>query len=153
MARRTEGNASVIELFSALATGGAPVKLNDDVPENGFVGRFLISPDSQRVVFDGTFVTAFFREIASVPIGGGEVELLSGETAGIDSNSILAITPDSRRVLMFTDTDKSSNQLQELRVNRIDGGQPRTLAGAVSSERRLWRTGNQSGQPNGCILG
>lgn len=129
LARRTEGNSSVIELFSAPTAGGPAIKLNDDLPENGFVGRFWISPDSQRVVFEGTFITAFFREVASVPIAGGDVELLSGETAGIDANFFAAITPDSRRVLMFTDIDESSNEMRELRVNRIGGGAPRTLAG------------------------
>lgn len=137
LARRTEGNASVIELFSAPAAGGQAVKLNEDVPENGFVGRFLISPDSQRVVFEGTFVTAFFREVASVPIAGGDVELLSGDTAGIDGNFFASITPDSRRVLIYTDTDKGTNVMQELRVSRIAGGSPRTLAGPFIQNGRI----------------
>jgi hypothetical protein len=91
-------------------TGGTPVRLNKDLPDGVDIFSFLISPDSQQVVYRAEQNAAGVTELFSVPIIGPS-------TAGVQLNetpvqfgnvSTFKISPDGDYVIYQGDLERAS---------------------------------------------
>ena len=111
------------ELYSIPIAGpeGAWIKLNGELPTDGDVYRFLISPDSARVVYyayDGVM------DAWSVPIDGGTPIRLRPFVTVVGSQVVHGqgtplISPDSERLLFFANF--SNLAYFDLWTARLDG--------------------------------
>ena len=76
--RAQHSGAAFDEVYSVPVGGGAAIKLNDPaVPTDGIANGPLITPDSQRVIYNLRSNNSVF-DIYSVPIGGGPSIKLNG---------------------------------------------------------------------------
>ncbi len=99
--------AGRIELYSIPIAGpeGAWTKLNGELPANGNVGEFRISPDSTRVVYFSRQQN-IDQDAWTVPIDGGTpirlrpLVTLAGSRVNYGQDTPL-ISPDSERVLFY----------------------------------------------------
>lgn len=106
------------ELFSVRTVGGPRVKLSIDIPDECDIGGFLITPDSQRVVYYGEGDNHCII-LQSVPIGGGpSIELNQAYDDSYPTN--IKITGDSANVL-FVLVSSETRQRKLYRVP-ISGG-------------------------------
>lgn len=129
-AESRDGSSLLVEVYSATVAGGQAVRLSRDLPEQGFISRFAITPDSQTVIYEGSQDVARLSEIFSVPIAGGGPVKLSGDLDGADGTLGFTITPDSQRIVFTIDLDANVGaQSLELKSARITGGDPTILAG------------------------
>ena len=98
----------MLELYSVPLAGGTVTKLNGTLVADGDVSTttYLISPDSQRVVYRADPVTDTVIELFSVPLGGGTVTQLNPPLVA-DGNVVdfFLISPDSQRVVYSGDQD------------------------------------------------
>ncbi len=86
------------ELFAVPIDGSAsPLRLHPPVPPGGSVEEFLISPDSQQVVFRGDPLVSDAVSLFTVPIAGGANSPLTAPP--LAPFSLRAITPGGARVL------------------------------------------------------
>jgi Tol biopolymer transport system component len=111
----------VVNLYSVLVEGGAPVQLNPLLPSGRSVANFQISPDGSRVVYTADQDLDNVTELYSVPIGGPA-------WAGVKLNSSLVlngnvqtfgISPDSQRVVYLA--DQQTDGIVELYRVPLDG--------------------------------
>jgi Tol biopolymer transport system component len=100
------------ELYSVPLAGGAPVKLNAPLPPGGDVGSsqsypsaFLISPDSQTVVYPADQEVDDRFELYRVPIGGGAAGRISGPMVAGGGIVRFELTPDSARAVYLADQE------------------------------------------------
>ena len=99
----------VVELYSVPTAGGAIVKLNGTLTPGGSFGPnhmndVAISPDSSRVIYVVDQDTDEFRELYSVPIGGGTSIKLNGAIpVGDDVKPDPIFSPDSATVVYVTE--------------------------------------------------
>lgn len=85
----------LMQLYCVPAAGGDRVRLNADLPTNGAVFDFLISPDSRRVLYTATGETEY--ELYSVSIEGGTVVFL--DSFQRNDSFTFRVTPDGTRVV------------------------------------------------------
>ncbi len=139
----------VFELYSVPITGGAVTKLNPSLAKGrgGVQGDiqagpehpFLISPDSQRVVYVADQDVDELYELYSVPITGGEaIQLSRNRAAGPgDVHGGIArpfrISPDSQRVVYVADLDV--DEVIELYSVPISGGPVSKLNSTLAGGR------------------
>ena len=117
--------AGQIELYSIPIAGpeGAWIKLNGELPADGDVSRFRISPDSSRVVYYADQQTAD-EDAWTVPIDGGTpIRLrpfvtLAGSRVLYGQDTPL-ISPDSERVVFYANF--SNLAYFDLWSARLDG--------------------------------
>ena len=128
---------TVDELYSVPVAGGTPIKLNGALVNSGDVlgsptySDFLISPDSQRVVYLADQNVDTLNELFSVPIGGGTVTRLNRTlTSGGDVQTFL-ISPDSEFVVYGADQDLDT--FDELLALPIVGGSVLDVNGPLVS--------------------
>lgn len=124
--RVAQETAGQTELYSIAIGGpeGAWTKLNGELPENGDVGDFHISPDSARVVYFADQQTDGVDDAWTVPIDGGTPIRLRPFLTAVGSRVLYGqgtplISPDSERVLFyanFSNLDKF-----DLWSARVDG--------------------------------
>ena len=110
------------ELYSVPAGGGTVTKLNAPLASSPGTGVFffVISPDSQRVVYLGDQDTDKVKELYSVPIGGGTPTKLNAPlVAGGEVNGFL-ISADGTRVLYIA--DQETDEILELYSVPTEGG-------------------------------
>lgn len=90
-----------VEVFGVPITGGVAVKINGSMVPNANVLEFAISPDSNRVVYRADQQGDERFELYSAPItgGGGFTRLNSLLPNGGDITQVVALTPDSSRVV------------------------------------------------------
>ncbi|MBW6466184.1 MAG: hypothetical protein K0B06_06745 [Brevefilum sp.] len=106
------------ELFSVRTVGGPRVQLSIDLPDECGIGGFLITPDSQRVVYYGEGDNHCII-LHSVPIGGGpSIELNQAYDDSYPSN--IRVTNDSANVL-FVLVSSETRQRKLYRVPIIGG--------------------------------
>lgn len=120
---------NVTEIYSVPVFGGIVQKLNGMFTANSDVDlnvKFVISPDSTRVVYHADQDTDEITEIYSSQItGGNNVKLngplvLNGEVGGSILNYQALITPDSSHVIYGADQD--SDGVIEIYSSQITGG-------------------------------
>lgn len=90
------------ELYSVPIEGGAAVKISQTlvVPSFDSVNRYIVSPNSQYVVFEGAFSMENKVGLFSVPINGGSViDLNPPESVGSGQIEDFQISADSARVV------------------------------------------------------
>ena len=111
------------DLFSVPITGGVnPVRLNQSLSGSSNVsGNYLISPDSQRVVFSAD-PTLFVEELFSVSIDGGDLQRLNSNLPSSGDVFTYSISPDSQQVVYRA--DQRVNNVTEIFSVSIDGGNP-----------------------------
>ncbi len=124
-----DGPTFRFELYSAPLAGGNPLRISADLPVDGFINRFTITPDSQRVVYIGSQETRGLSEIYSVPLTGGTPIKLSGDLSGTDGARGFWIAPDNQSIVFSADLNPDSPQALSLQVSSITGGGPLTLDG------------------------
>jgi hypothetical protein len=114
------------ELFSVRTVGGPRVQLSIDLPNECDIGGFLITPDSQRVVYYGEGDNHCII-LHSVPIGGGpSVELNQAYDDSYPYN--IQVTGDSDNVLFVL----VSSETRQRKLYRVPiSGSP---IQAISSE-------------------
>ena len=89
----------VTELYSIHLATGTIAKLSQTLPTGAEVYGYLISPTSDRVVYQ-IITAASGRALFSVPIGGGTVANISDVSAAPSDKSIhYEITPDGQTVV------------------------------------------------------
>jgi len=122
--QRSDG---LFELFSVPIAGGTVVRLSADLPAGGDVGAlqrnpdFLISSDSQRVVYIADQNQDDTRELFSVPLEGGATVQLNSEFTGSFGDVVnFQISPDGQRVVYLADQD--DDETFELYSVAIAGG-------------------------------
>jgi len=126
-----EDTDEVLELYSAPAAGGPPLRISGPLVLNGDVSElplgFVISPDSARVVYLADAREDGRVELFSVPIEGGPAVALNAPTAfGIAGFEISA---DSSRVVFSSRFDAAFHA--ELYSTPIEGG-PAVLLSALA---------------------
>lgn len=117
--------AGRIELYSIPIAGpeGAWTKLNGELPANGNVGEFRISPDSTRVVYFSRQQN-IDQDAWTVPIDGGTpirlrpLVTLAGSRVNFGQDTPL-ISPDSERVLFYANF--SNLAYYDVWSARVDG--------------------------------
>jgi len=115
----------VLELFSTpIAGGGPPTRISGPMNPGGEVhyDGFLISHDSQRVVYTADQDWDEVRELFSVPIAGGLSSKLNGRMSpggNVDYRFTL-ISPDDQSVVYLADQD--TDETYEAFSVRILGG-------------------------------
>jgi len=127
----------LFELFSVPIAGGTVTRLSADLPAGGDVGAlsrnpdFLISSDSQRVVYIADQNQDGRRELFSVSIEGGTVVQLNSEITNSGSNIVnFQISPDGQRVVYLADQD--DDETFELFSVPIAGGTADRLHADIS---------------------
>ena len=117
----------LFELFTVPIAGGTVIRLSADLPAGGDVGAlqrtpdFLISSDSQRVVYIADQNDDGRSEIFSVPIEGGAAVQLNPEFTSSGSDVIdYQISPDGQRVVYLA--DQENDETFELFTVPIMGG-------------------------------
>ena len=134
--RADQDTNGVTELYSVPATGGAPVKLNAELPSNGDVRYYGLqfSPDGSRVLYRANQDTDSIFEIYSVPVMGGTPVKLNAELilGGEVSSSGLQFSPDGSRVLYLA--DQETDDVWELYSVPATGGTPVKLNSALPSD-------------------
>lgn len=115
------------QIYSVPADGSsAPQRLNDDLPSSiSSIDDYIISPDSQWLVFEGNQASSQIADLHSVPIGGGNVERLSALSEDSRRVSRFRITPDSGTVVY--DADQETPFTDELFSVPIEGGMAKKL--------------------------
>ncbi len=102
-----QDNAKIVELYSVPIAGpaAAGIKLNGPLVLSGNVVRFIISPDSTRVIYQANQQTASFLELYSVPIAGpADAWIKLNGPLVLNGNVVdYKISPDSSRVLYRAD--------------------------------------------------
>ena len=123
VAQETAGQT---ELYSVPIAGpeGAWIKLNGELPADGDVGYFVVSPDSSRVIYFANQTTSSIYDAWTVPIDGGTpirlrplVTLVGSKI--LNSSCCLQISPDSERVLFYANF--SDLAYYEIWSARVDG--------------------------------
>ncbi len=110
----------VYGVYSALLSGGDPVRLTPPARAGRGYPTFLISPDSQWVVYCLDVLINGLYEVFSVPISGGTPIRLNRDLVNGDWVSMIDISPDSLRV-SFVLTDSYDHP--ELYSAPIDGSE------------------------------
>lgn len=91
------------ELFSVPITGGAAVRLNQELVPNGDVFDFQISPDSNTVVYRSDAIFADVKEIFKAPIIGGNSTKVN-DSIGLNFNvSNFLFSADSQYIIYTTE--------------------------------------------------
>ncbi len=130
-----EGN---YELYSVLITGGEPVCISGDMPDNTpGVLEFVLAPTFgvQKVIFRAYAAGNSNIELLanviddSTPPAPIELSNISDDVDMLQVNDF-AFTPDSQRVVYSA--DQETNQLVELFSNSINGGTPVKLSGTLA---------------------
>ncbi|MGD8441368.1 MAG: hypothetical protein PVG53_12600 [Holophagae bacterium] len=118
------------QLSSIPILGGMAVQLSPPGMET--LGS-VISPNSQRVVFQGSFEPAGFDELDlySVPIAGGTAIKLNGEAVADGGVTWFAIAPTDARVVYIS--DQEADEVDELYSVPITGGGEIKLNGLLVS--------------------
>jgi Tol biopolymer transport system component len=93
------------ELFSTPIAGGQPVKLNDDLPADGKVIDFSLSPDGSRAVYLVKQNAVSFFELYAIPVAGGDTYKLNDPLVADGNVYDFEISPDSSRVVYVADQD------------------------------------------------
>ncbi|MFK7954621.1 MAG: hypothetical protein AB8B96_00870 [Lysobacterales bacterium] len=125
-----DGATFRIELYSATLDGGSPIRLNNDLPVQGFINRFVITADSAQVIYIGSQETAQLNEVYRVPTSGGMPIKLSGNLAGTDGARGFFLSPDNQLVVTLADLNPNSSvQVLSFTVTPLAGGAPQPLAG------------------------
>jgi len=99
------------DLFRISSTGGSPFKLSTGITDIGqVIGDYIISPDSQRVVFrvreDAADLSAGF-DLYTVPLMGGATTRLNAPLSATRSVESFLVSPDSSYVAYFADHEGS----------------------------------------------
>ncbi len=96
------------ELYSVPTTGGAVVKLNGPMVNDGDVEQVQITPDGMHAVYAADQDSFDKVELYGVAVGGGDPRKLSGPIAPISGKvKSFAISPDSDRVVYLADAESS----------------------------------------------
>lgn len=106
------------ELYSVPIQGGEVIKLSNGGVQS--VRKFQISPNNDRVVYYQS-IDAGAPGLFSVPISGGDSELLNSPTILSSSYMDFEITPNGQRVIYLDDQDNALG-LEELYSVPIAGG-------------------------------
>ncbi len=97
------------DLFAVSSSGGDTVQLNKPVltgiDNSFFRADFVISPDSQHVLYYADQETAGMYELYIVPIAGGEQTKLNPALIEGGDVEIAYFTPDGSRVVYIADQD------------------------------------------------
>ena len=131
-AGRDDPTGQQVELYSVPTGGGAATRLNPDLVDRGDVRNFVISPDSQTVVYRADQDVDGVGELYSSPIdGGGSVKLNPPLVPGGDVHrATFFVSPDSSEVVYVADQD--TNGVDELYLVSIGGGAVRKLSEATA---------------------
>ncbi|NJM08071.1 hypothetical protein HC891_20605, partial [Candidatus Gracilibacteria bacterium] len=115
---------SVFELYSApLAGGSAPIKLSDEMVDDGDVDLFGITSNSNFVVFIADSLIEDTFEIFSTPVDGtGDPNLLNNLMVDDGDVDSFVISPDGSKVAFIADDEE--DDVYELSFNVIVGGAP-----------------------------
>ena len=140
--RADQDTNEVYELYSVPATGGAPVKLNTELPSGGntWYVYFQFSPDGSRVLYRADQDTNEVYELYSVRAAGGTPVKLNAELTfrwrGVAVEHGFQFSPDGSRVLYRADQD--TDNVFELYSVPATGGTPVKLNSALTFR---WRCG------------
>ena len=115
-----DDQADLYSIPISATAGTTPQKLNLPLPAGGNVINFLISPDSQFVVYVAVQEVDERRELYVVPIAGGMPTKLSGSMVSGGNVSTFQITPDGLYVV-FT-ADRLTNEGYEVFSVPLAGG-------------------------------
>lgn len=117
----------VVELFSVPASGGERIMLSQGSTTGVQVSRFLISPDSQYVVYVRNIIsTGIDIGVYIVPINGGVPRELHDPMPLSARLLNMEISTDNRYLIYVVDTDP----YQVLWKVPLAGGPPDSIAGA-----------------------
>ena len=126
----TQDRHEVTELYSALRSGGTPVRLNPTLVEGGDVSEsFVISPDGGRVLYIADQEQDDVFELYSVPVDGSAAPIRLSDIP-LDSSATptlrpVRISPDGSTALFLT----RSVALDALHAVPIDGSAPAVWLG------------------------
>lgn len=110
------------ELYSVPIDGGPSVRLNNALPNFAHVGRFLVTPDGERVIYQvqsGLYALTLYI----VPIAGGTQAVIVNDPA-LDGIYIdQTVTPDNQRVVYrVNETPFDTNRFQLYSAAAAGGG-------------------------------
>lgn len=129
--RGRNSTATYDELYSVPVNGGTVIRLDDPaLPTDGIANGPLITPDSQRVIYNVRSNNSVF-DIYSVPIGGGISTKLNGSLVSGGRVFDYEITPDGARVIYTAEQD--TDGVLELYSVPVMGGAPVKLNGSLVS--------------------
>jgi Tol biopolymer transport system component len=129
------------ELYAAALDGSSLVRLSDPAHHN-VASSFVISADSQSIVYSNTFTETWQTHLYAVPRGGGPATRLDpAQTTGV---SVPAITPDSQTVVFIGTRLEGQVSMRRLYAVPITGGAALPLSGEDS--RSLFFLIAQNGQ-------
>lgn len=117
----------VVELFSVPATGGERIMLSQGSTTGVQVSRFLISPDSQYVIYVRNIIsTGIDIGVYIVPIDGGVPRELHDPMPLLARLLEMEISADNQYLVYVIDSDDH----QVLWKVALAGGLPKSIAGA-----------------------
>lgn len=137
--RADQDTDGVVELYSAPAEGGTPIKLNAPLIGAGDVGGDVrITPDGSTVVYLADQDVDNANQLFSVPIDGGPVTRLSRPLPVGGSVFQYRLSPDGSTVVYLGDQD--TNDVFELYSVPVHGGTAVKLNGPVGGNRNVLST-------------
>lgn len=112
----------VIELYSVLATGGTPARLNPTLVNGGGVEDFVLSPSGQRVVFRADTAIDELFNLVSVPAAGpAAAGVTLTDTASVSGDvTSFALSADGGYAVFLA--DQHTDQQFELFSAALGGG-------------------------------
>ncbi len=125
------GSTGQHELFSVPVTGGPRTRLNGQLPLRGAVADgFLISPDSNRVIYRAGQTAWGQLDLYSVSIAGGPTTKLS-RSLSVGGNVLtpLSITPEGQHAVYLADAE--GDEIVHLYSVSLDGGPSVRLNGPL----------------------
>lgn len=108
------------DLYAVTIGGGANTRLNSDPATAGILGDYLVSPNSDRVVYSAAQDSFFSLDLYSVPIGGGTSVRLNPPFPFFGAVLTHMISPDGNRVV-YASVEGFSSPAEVFSVP-IDGG-------------------------------
>jgi Tol biopolymer transport system component len=132
-AAREPGVDGAGDIYSVPIQGGVPARLNDEAGAAISFSRFLISPDSQSVLFGNLYmapITGGARRQLDIPGEAG-----NAGTPILDYPTSPAISPDSRWVVYLA--DKSGSASIELYSAPLAGGPAVKLNGPLAEGEKI----------------
>ncbi len=138
--RADQAADNVEELWAVPVDGGQARRLNRALPPGGDVKRggigsdgrpvaFIITPDSQRVVYRGDVRSDNVVELFTADLGGGPAQRLSHSMPSHSDVDRFALTSDGATVVFLA--DQHENDVKELYANTISFGPLTKLNGRL----------------------
>ena len=134
------------DIYSSPITGGGAVRLTGNMIESGDVEYnlsnppfhqqwFVISPDSQTVVFRADAIVDERLDLFSVPRTGGSRVRLNAALSDVEDVLYFEVTPDSDAAVFTERTGLASASTRRLLMVPLSGGSPLELDNQVGANR------------------